>query len=608
MGVHIDERGVLALGHARLKIIDLSENARQPMSNESGTIWVSYNGEIYNFQQLRVGLEARGHQFRSNSDTEVIVHLYEEKGEKLVEDLNGMFAFAVWDERAQRLLLARDRLGVKPVVYCIDEDRLVFASEIRALLEDVSLPRELDMEALFLYLTFNYIPAPYTILRGIRKLEPGTLLVAEIEDDGHLRCETYRYWAPERVAERPIRDREEAKGCIRDLFADAVRIRMVADVPLGAFLSGGVDSSLVAALMAQQASRVRTFTVGYEDIPAYDERRYARLIAERFDTDHEEIVLTAKDVQQLIPDVLARLDEPFGDSSLIPSYVVSRAIRPHATVALSGDGGDEVFGGYTKYRGEVWAQKLARFPGWGAIRGLAKRLPESRGSSLLNKVRMAKRFVAGIDADPVARHVHWMTLVWPGTARSVLTPDALRAFDDATDDGASELPRRLIGKLFSEAGAFDPTNRALYADLRYVLPYDMLAKIDAASMFNSLEVRSPFVDYRLVELGLRIPGEMKVGLFDGKRILKDAFSDVLPKEILTRGKAGFGVPIGEWMRDGLRTMVREILSPERLRKRGVIRPEYAERLMKLHLERQRDCFWELWNLFVFEKWAEKYLD
>ena len=606
-GTYLDPDGLIALGHARLKIIDLSERATQPMSNETGEIWVAYNGEIYNFLALRRYLEQQAHQFKSESDTEVLVHLYEEKGERMLEDMNGMFAFALWDRKRRRLLLARDRLGVKPLVYTQLGDKLLFASELKALLQHQEVPREIDLQALLLYLTFNYIPAPYTIFKGIYKLEPAHYLLAKIASDGKLELESKRYWDLQSSLKAASVSHEEALVRLRELLEDAVRSRLIADVPLGAFLSGGVDSSLIVALMARHQAKVKTFTIGYEDVPLYDERKYARIIAEKYDTDHQEIIITSKQVQGLLQEVLDSLDEPFGDSSLIPYSVVSCVTRKHVTVALSGDGGDEVFGGYTKYKGEAWAQLLARMPGKSSLKAAANLLPTARGNYTLNRLRMAKRFIRGLDEDLPRRHFNWMNLFDKSQLEQLLNREVFATLND--ESSGCDQGLQLVRDLFSQTTwSNDLTNRALYTDVNFVLPYDMLMKADAASMLNSLEIRSPFVDYRLVEYGFRIPGNLKVGLLDGKKILKEAFAEELPRSIQQRPKGGFGIPIGEWFRTDLKPLLEEVLSRERLQRRGLFNPEVVHKMIELHLQRKRDYSWELWNLLVFEVWAGNYLD
>lgn len=607
VGTYCDPDRLIMLGHARLRIIDLSERATQPMANETGEVWVAYNGEIYNFLELRRHLKQQGHQFRSDSDTEVLVHLYEEKGERMLEDINGMFAFALWDRKRRSLLLARDRLGVKPLVYTQLGDKLLFASELKALLQHPEVPREIDLQALFLYLTFNYIPAPYTIFKGIYKLEPAHYLLAEIGPDGKLKLEVKRYWDLQSSLKAAPISHEEALVGLREHLEDAVRSRLIADVPLGAFLSGGVDSSLIVALMARHQAKVKTFTIGYEDVPLYDERKYARIVAEKYDTDHQEIIITSKQVQGRLRKVLDSLDEPFGDSSLVPYSVVSYATREHVTVALSGDGGDEVFGGYTKYKGEAWAQLLARMPGKSSLKAVAKVLPTARGNYILNRLRMAKRFIRGLDEDLPRRHFNWMNLFDKFQLQQLLNREVFATLNDGSSRCDQGL--QLVRDLFTQTSwSNDLTNRALYTDVNFVLPYDMLMKADTASMLNSLEIRSPFVDYRLVEYGFRIPGNLKVGLLDGKKILKEAFAEELPKSIQRRPKGGFGIPIGEWFRTDLRPLLEEVLSKERLQRRGLFRPEVVHKMIELHLQRKRDYFWELWNLLVFEAWAGNYLD
>lgn len=606
-GTYHDANNLVLLGHSRLKIIDLTERAAQPMSNETGQVWLVCNGEIYNHLELRARLEQQGHMFRSDSDTEVLLHLYEEKGEEMLADVNGEFAFGIWDSSCRRLMLARDRLGVKPLLYTMIGDRLLFASELRALLQHPEVRREINLQALVYYVTFNYIPDPYTILKSIVKLEPANYLIAELSTNSTLAVRKCEYWDCRADPQPHPHSDEETIAELRELLEDALRIRLMSDVPLGAFLSGGVDSSLVVALMAELQTKVRTFSIGYEDVPLYDERKYARIVANRYATEHEEIVLTAKEAQKLLGEVLNKIDEPFGDSSLVPSYLVAHAARKHVTVALSGDGGDEMFGGYSKYKGEVWAQILSGLPGKSLLRAVARHLPESRGSFILNRVRMAKRFVRGLDSDPPRRHFNWMRLFDTETIVQLLTGDVLGEIENEQLDEREPAGLEFIRYLFCQADGYDPTNKALYTDIHFELPYDMFHKVDTASMLNSLEVRSPFLDYRLTERTLRIPGRAKVGLLDGKRILKQAYKDMLPREVTHRPKTGFGVPIGEWFRSDLKPMLLEVLSEKRLRKHGVFRPETVHRLMDLHFQRRRDYSWELWNLLVFAIWAENYL-
>jgi len=606
-GTYRSPDGAVLLGHTRLKIIDLTERAAQPMSNETGQVWLVCNGEIYNYLELRAQLERRGHVFRSDSDSEVLLHLYEEKGEGMLADVNGEFAFGIWDCNRRRLMLARDRLGVKPLVYTMIGDRLLFASELGALLQHPEVRREINLQALVYYLTFNYIPDPYTILKSVVKLKPANYLIVEPSANSSLHVRPNEYWDCRADPQPHTRSDGEDIAEVKELLEDALRIRLMSDVPLGVFLSGGVDSSLVVALMAKLQTRVKTFSIGYEDVPLYDERKYARIIAERYATEHEEIVLTSKEAQKLLWEVLNKIDEPFGDSSLVPSYLVSHAARKHVTVALSGDGGDEMFGGYSKYKGEVWAQILSGVPGKGLLRAVARHLPESRGSFVLNRVRMAKRFILGLDKDPPRRHFNWMRLFNTEGILRLLTDDILQEVRGDKPNEVEPVGLDFIRDLFRQAESYDSINKALYTDIHFELPYDMFHKVDTASMLNSLEVRSPFLDYRLVERTLRIPGRFKVGLLNGKKILKQAYSNELPRAITHRPKAGFGIPIGEWFRGDLKPILVEVLSESRLRKRGLFNPEFVQTLMQLHFQRKGDYFWELWNLFVFEMWAENYL-
>jgi len=585
----------LSLAHRRLSIIDLSPAGLQPMSNEDGKIHLVVNGEIYNFIELRRHLERMGHHFSSQSDAEVIVHLYEEEGPDLVRHLNGMFALALWDERDRTLILARDRVGIKPLVYYWDGSRFQFSSELGSLLQDPTIPRVIDEEALELYLALNYIPAPYTILRNCRKLEPAHMLIIK---DGHLN--TYRYWDPVKGQEAP-REEEEIRERIRNLLSAAISQQMIAHVPLGAFLSGGIDSSIVCALMAQQASHpIKTFTVGYTDLPLFDERAHARLVAERYHTDHHEISLTSRDMIAVVPNVLDHLDEPFADSSAIPLFAISRETRSLVKVALSGDGGDELFAGYRYYRGEGWYQRYQRlhpFIRQRFLEPLVMRLPDSRVSRLGDYSRRAKKFLRGQGEELWSRFLGWNE-IFTASERAALL---------GTKRPSSPPPTEAIFRPLLERAGLDPINRLLYADFSVSLPGDMLWKVDRMSMAHALEIRVPLLDHLLCEFLFSLPGHLKLKGNQAKYIFISTFSDLLPLEIQNKPKWGFEIPISQWLKTSMRYLIDHYLSPAKINHQGVFHPEAVEKMVTDFFSRRTDRAWQIWNLIVFQAWYERYL-
>jgi len=605
-----DDEGTLlrpgiGLGHRRLSIIDLSASGRQPMANEDASLWLVFNGEIYNFPELREELRSKGHVFRSRTDCETVLHLYEEEGTALFSRLDGMFAFALWDGEKKRLLLGRDRLGIKPLYYFADNEKLLFASEPKAILQDPSIPREIDPEALDLYLTLNHIPEPWSIFKGMKKLLPGTFLLAE---EGGIRIETY--WdLPEAAGpgESPAgKGRpsfEEGKARLRKLLERAVKKRLIADVPLGAFLSGGIDSSIIVGLMSRLSSRpVKTFSIGFKDLPAFDETAYAREVAEFNGTEHHEFSLGYRDMLEVLPAVLDDLDEPFADSSTIPTYIVSRETRKHVTVALSGDGGDEVFAGYRMYLGETWARYFAGIPRFirsGILTPLVMALPDARDRSGLEKIRRIKKFLRGLSPSFTERFCAW---------RQVFSFPERRALLRDPPEGDIYL-KRIRGQVQRHAGRFpgDTVNLMLYLDLKGLLPGDMLAKVDRMSMANSLEVRVPFLDHRLVEFMFTLPGNTKLRGRRRKHILLETFRDLLPPSLLERPKAGFEVPIAAWLRKELRFLLEEHLSKKALAAHDLFRYSVVKDLISDHLKGRRDTSWQLWNLIVFQHWFKTYM-
>jgi asparagine synthase (glutamine-hydrolysing) len=588
-----------ALGFRRLSIVDLA-GGHQPLSNEDGTVWVVFNGEIYNFPALRHRLEARGHVLRSAGDTEVLVHLYEDEGPGLFEHLRGMFALAIWDAPRRRLVLGRDRLGQKPLLYRYEPGRLTFASELKALLAlpPSIVPRRVDPRALDQYLTFGYIPHPATILEGVHKLPPAHYAVWH---DG--RMELGRYWEPDWEAEhdRPV---EEDVERLRALLAEAVREQMVADVPLGAFLSGGIDSTIIAGLMKQAgAGPVRTFAIGFDD-PAFDERSYAETAARHLGTEHHSFVVAPR-AWEVLPALAEQFDEPFADSSALPTWFVARETRRHVTVALTGDAGDELFGGYDRYRALALAGWFDRLPDRSRqlLGGpLARALPVSvRAKTPLRKVR---RLLEGVKDPPATRYLRWMVL-FDESDRVALYGDSW--LDHLAAAGTAD-PAEVLRRALDVAPGRDPVTRAMIADLLTYLPGDLLPKIDMASMAHSLECRGPFLDHRVVELALALPLNRKLRLRGGrsKVLLKRAFADLLPPTLRNRPKMGFGVPLDRWFRGPLRAEVQEVLLDPAALGRGLFRPEAVRSLIDDHLNERHDRAYKIWALLLLELWFRRY--
>jgi asparagine synthase (glutamine-hydrolysing) len=588
-GLHI--AGPIALGHRRLSIIDLS-NGQQPMSNEDGTVWVVFNGEIYNHQALRSGL-AGSHHFRTRSDTEVIVHLYEEIGERVFERLNGMFAIGLWDARAKKLILARDRMGKKPLYYHVTGERLAFASEMKALLVLRDFKLQPNLESLDRYLSFFYVPAPETAFAGISKLEPATYLVCQ---DGKTRKE--RYWNVD-FGRRYSGNEQQAAGDLIDLIHDAVKIRLESEVPLGAFLSGGIDSSAVVASMSQFMQQpVKTTAIGFAE-RGFNELDHARVVAGHFRTDHREHTLKPHFIEHL-PRIVYHLDEPFADASALPTYLLCRATREHVTVALSGDGGDENFAGYERYLSALHEEQWRSFVP-APLRLLALHLagqfvsPLWRGYTRLRNLNqdlptaMARTFFCFSDDLK-------QDLYAPGFRRKLQGSSATERFLEAFPGQSSGWPS------LSRLQAFD---------LASYLPEDILTKVDRMSMAHSLEVRAPLLDYRLVELAASMPPDWKLDHGQGKLILKKALSSFLPPEVLQRKKMGFSVPLGDWFRRDWRSLGENIILGQRLRDRGYFEPAAVKKLWDSHQQQRPwrlDLGPHLWALLVLELWHRLFVD
>ena len=574
----------VTLGMRRLSIIDL-EGGHQPMHNEDSTVWVVQNGEIYNHLELRELLLASGHTFNTQSDTEVLVHGYEQWGEEMVERLNGMFAFAVLDRRRGAVLLARDRMGIKPLHYAIDGKRLVFASELKALLRDPALRRGIDPVALDQYLAHEFVPSPASIVRGISKLQPAHALTWSVaEGTQRLR----RYWSPELgVGDgRPNLDEEGER--LRAVLRESVRKELISDVPLGVFLSGGIDSSAVAAMMTELGGEVKSFSVGFAD-RSFDESSYARQVARHLGTDHRELTLEPEMLLGLIPKLPTLLDEPLGDASIIPTYLLAEFTRRHVKVALGGDGGDELFAGYPTLQAHRLAEYYMRAPRLlreGLVEPVVRRLPVSRGN--LSFDFRAKRFVSGAGYPVAERHQRWMGSF-------------------AAEERSALLSREARHEVEIDPAHVDPLNQVLMLDMRLYLENDILVKLDRASMMASLEGRVPLLNNDFVEYATHLPLNMKLRGLRSKFLLKRALRGLLPESILNRPKKGFGIPVAHWFRGPLKEQMLSVLAPQRIAREGFFDVTAVARLVSDHLDGRRDNRKQLWTLFAFELWHEGYL-
>ena len=590
-GFHAD--GPCAIGMRRLSIIDLA-GGRQPLSNAEGTLWLVCNGEIYNFRELRQELETRGHRFKTYSDSEVILHGYAQHGDAFIHKLNGMFGFALWDARRKRLIVGRDRLGIKPIYVYRDAHRLAFASEAKALLTLPGVTAAIDCGALHSYLNLGYVAAPQSIFRGIEKLMPASFLVAEGE-----RVEQHRYWRIPSAMERQVSEAEWIER-VRVRLDESVRMQMVSDVPIGAFLSGGIDSSTVVAFMAAHSRQsIRTYAIGFEGATAeeyYNELPYARRVAELFRTDHHEIVVRP-DVVALLPRLLWHMDEPLSDTAFITTYLVSQFARQDVTVILSGVGGDELFGGYRRYLGNHYQAYFGRLPGWlrRTASALGERLPSDRHSPLLNLSRLAKGFLQSAEL-PFEERYRAYVQVFPFAEASRF----LR------EDGVT--PPDMITAAFARAGSDDALNRMLAVDAETQLPNDLLMLTDKMSMAVSLECRVPLLDHELVELAARMPEEVKIRGGRLKHAMKEAVSGLLPRDILERKKRGFGTPMGAWLKRDLAPLVRKLLSKTVVEGRGLFRYPAVQELIAMHDANRIDGTDRLLALVNLEIWSRIYLD
>ena len=586
----------VGLGSRRLSIIDVA-GGHQPIHNEDRSIWIVFNGEIYNCRQLRALLEKLGHGFYTRTDTETIVHAYEEFGDECVKYLNGMFAFAIWDASRRRLFLARDRFGIKPLYYAVVDKQLVFASEMKALLEHPLIERRIDFVALNEYLSFEYVPTPRTIFKGIRRLPPGCRLV--FSEKG-LQIERYWDMSLAKSERRPPVSWREYKDRLRQKLREAVEKEMISDVPIGVLLSGGVDSSTVLAMMSQAApGGVQSFSIAFEE-KSFDESRFARMAAGREGSEHHELTVTSDMMLELIPRLMDFLDEPFGDSSFVPTYFLSKFARQHVKVVLGGDGGDEMFAGYPTLQAHRWIEYYERWVPFflraNVVPAMIEALPVSRDNISLDF--KARRFIAGRGVPVASRHHRWLGSFTREQKRNLFVPELLQEEVD-TYEVAYEHQR------FCDAE--QTLNQILYMDVKLYLEGDILAKVDRASMANSLEVRVPLLNHGLAEYLAEVPQELKLRGLTTKFLLKKAMKGLLPKEILNRKKKGFNVPVAYWINAGLKELVRDQFEESKIKREGFFNPTYVQQLLTEHAEGTRDHRKLIWTLLVFELWYEKYM-
>ncbi|MBL6723545.1 MAG: asparagine synthase (glutamine-hydrolyzing) [Rubripirellula sp.] len=591
---HRDARGQYlgaALGFRRLSIIDL-EGAKQPLANENEDIHLVFNGEIYNYSTLRKRLQGSGHRFRTAGDGETILHLYEDLQEKCFEHLNGMFSIAIWDGRRHRLLLARDRIGQKPLYYSLQNNRFVFGSELKSLAQVDGICEKINPSAIDNYLTYQYIPHPLTIWSDVYKLPPGHFLIFE-----NGKVTVRKYWDLDLQKQANIKPRD-AEERVKEIFTDSVKLRLQSDVPLGSFLSGGIDSSLVTAIAQEQsASPIRTFSIGFP-ISDFDETAYAAKVAKYLGTQHQRFEVTPNGVE-ILEQLVWHYDEPFGDSSAVPTWYLSKLTRGEVTVALSGDGGDELFAGYERYRALWLSEKLQklipvhRVPGIGLIR----KIPDSEKRRSLT--RRIKRFIEAFGQNTPRRYLNWLQIFPEQLRASLYNADFLSTLPD-------EDPFEFLEKNWMMSQGRDVVTQAANTDLLTYLPCDLCTKVDIASMAHGLEVRQPFLDYRLVELAASLPIEQKFRGQRGKLLLQQCFKDKIPNEIFTRPKMGFGIPIAAWFRDELKELVRETLLSENAKSNQFFQTEKVAALCQAHWNKEQNHGYRLWNLLILEMWLRKW--
>lgn len=596
-----DDEGIysaahISLGQRRLSIIDLSESACPPLANEDRTVWIVFNGEIYNFQEIRAELIQRGHQLTTNSDTEVIIHLYEDYGVDCLKRLRGMFAFALWDSQRKILFCARDRLGKKPFCYTITPQFFVFGSEIKAITKDPDVSVSADYHAIDQYLTYQYVPSPLTAFEGIKRLRPGEYLTCDIKGN----VKTHSYWAPQ-FSKKSSATLEEIESELVQRLRESVRLRMISDVPFGAFLSGGIDSATIVALMAQESTRpVKTFSIGFED-NGFNELPYARLLAERYGTEHHELIVRPK-AAEILPLLVRHYNEPFADSSSLPTYYVSKMTSKHVTVALSGDGGDEAFAGYDNY------SAILNWSKWDILPLMLRKLIAESGRALLssfpqsnNAARLSRGFAIFGASNVKARSLQFASIVKPEEKRLAYSPLFRQLISKAP------VPKDPLADYPWEEG-IDALDWLMQHDQSFYLPDCLMVKTDVASMANSLEVRSPFLDHEFLEFAASIPSSLKRNAAGRKVILKSAVKDLIPAEIVDKPKTGFGLPIAKWFRTDLAPMLKETLLSETFAKRGLFEFSMLKKMIDDHIEGRRDWSNRLWAFLFLELWFREFID
>jgi len=592
-GFYLNENVGLAM--RRLSIIDIA-HGKQPIHNSDKTAWIVFNGEIYNFRELREDLESRGQGFYTNSDTEVIVHLYDEYGVDCVRHLRGMFAFAIWDTRDNSLFVARDRIGKKPLLYSHQANGdLIFGSEFRALLAYSETSREVDYEAIHHYLSYLCVPAPLTAFKQIRKLEPAHWLQWK---DGEIKIK--RYWLPDFHHKIKISQAEAEDETLR-ILREATKMRMISEVPVGAFLSGGVDSSTIVALMAEESSQpVKTFSIGFEE-EDFSELKYAKTVAEHIGAEHHEFIVKPNAIE-ILPLLVEHYGEPYADSSAIPTYYVARETRRHVTVALNGDGGDESFAGYERYLAMRLSEKYHKIPAFirqGLIENAVNFVPTSELKR--SRARDLKRFVQAASLSKVERYFRWVGAVDRQSKENLYTEDFKR--EVGNNDSAA-----FIKQWYDKTNGSGIVDATMFVDQMTYLPNDLLVKVDIASMANSLEARSPLLDHKVIEFAASLPENIKLRGTENKFLLKKVASKLVPREVLYRPKMGFGVPITHWLRGELKDFIREHLLSEKFAKRGIIKTEVITKLVAEHINGERDHVWQLWTLLMLELWFQRFID
>lgn len=582
----------VGLGHNRLSIIDLTSAGHQPMANEDGSVWLTFNGEIYNFLELKDQLLGQGHVFKSRSDTEVIIHSYEEWGRECVSRFNGMFAFGLWDAKRRSLLFARDRMGKKPLYYYTDSVNIIFASEPKAILRFPGFYKEMDHRSLRKYFLYEYAPSPHTVYKNIFKLEAGNTLVF---DEGKVLIN--KYWDISFS-----RKGDSGGGAkLRSLLEDSVEKRLISDVPLGVFLSAGIDSSTVTSFAAKisGAEKIKTFSIGFED-KGFDESVYAKSVADYFKTEHRQKILDPGMVTQILPEVMGFLDEPFADASIIPTYLLSKFTREHVKVALGGDGGDELFAGYPTFAAHKLAGIYQRLPGIlkrFVIDKVVRGLPVSYGNISFDF--KLKQFLKGMPYPPGARNQVWLGSFAPYEQKDLFNKEF--CVGEEEDYILEDIDLKL-----NDCDSSDIFEKIMYLYFKFYLQDDILAKVDRASMACSLEVRAPFLDYRIVELACSLPFNEKLKGFTTKYILKKAMRGHLPKSVINRPKKGFGMPVGKWIRQDLKSLITDELSSDKIKKEGLLNPVYIQRLLEDHFKGRKDNRKQIWTVFMFELWHDKW--